>query len=504
MKENNKSFTFQSLISDYLLILFFIIFSVSIFLKSYYNPDGYLSPDSTNYLRLAQNLLEGKGFEVGAYYHINNSREYFAIWPVGYPFFIFIVAKITGLSVFWASKLLNILNIGLLLIGFRLLFKNKAWIYALILFMAGFQHIYTFTWSESPFILVLFWFTIILYRFIKNKDIKFGLSFSLMFLSLLLFLLRYIGFFSFIVLGFIGLLFLFKDKRKFFILSGISLINIVLSELYLYNNYLKTNFLTGAEKTLDTSTAYDKILMIAKGIIQEFLLPVTHLTPKTAIILLLEILSLLYIFFISNKKKIFTKFKTDYDKSIFVYTFLFVGISYELALIFLRWIFYFDDLDYRLLGPGTFLIWIAIIFMITNYFSNKTQKTFIGLFVFFILISFSYNTLYFLYLDISKNKPYNKNIVKLKQKYDSLPHGAALIFGSKHMIYLRTDIIDIQLYHFKKNENWTDFINRLSKFKNIYLEIPEDKKTIDEIKQLKPDVFSFINKNKKGEIIKLK
>ncbi len=504
MLKNDKSIGFHISLSDYLLIFIFIVLSLAIFLKSYYNTDGYLSPDSTNYLRLAQNIIEGNGFEVGAYYHIDKSREYFAIWPVGYPVLIFFTAKITGLSVFWASKLLNILIIGLILITFRILFKEKSWIYALILFMASFQHIFTFTWSEAPFILFLFWFAIALFYFITKSEIHPKLNIAIAFLSLSLFLLRYIGFFSFLVLGLMGVIFLFINKRKAFILIGISLVNILLAELYLYNNYIKTDFLTGAKRVWATESSLEKISMISKGIIQEFLIPFTDLTLKTSFFLLFEILILFILIHFTDKKKILSKIKTNENSFKFILLFLFIGISYWISLIFLRWRFYFDDLDYRLLGPGTFIFWIIIIYVLLNYTSKKVRKIFIISLILLSLVSFTYNTLYILHLDVSKNKPYNSNIARLTKKYKTLPKASAVIFGNKHIIYIRTDIIDVQPYHFKDSIKLNDLIKKLNKFNNIYMEIPKDKRTIDDIKQLDPSVFSFIEQNKKREIVKIK
>ena len=121
----NKSPNFKIYREDWYLLIIFIMMAVAIVVKSYFHPDGYLSPDSTNYLKLAQNLLEGNGYYVSAYGSTGQDREFFAAWPVGYPTLIFVVAKLTGLSVFWASKFLNILLIGIILGIFRNLFKHK-------------------------------------------------------------------------------------------------------------------------------------------------------------------------------------------------------------------------------------------------------------------------------------------------------------------------------------------------------------------------------------------
>ena len=122
----NKSPDFKIYREDWYLLIIFIMMAIAIVVKSYFHPDGYLSPDSANYLKLAQNLLEGNGYYVSAYSitGTGQDRELFAAWPIGYPTLIFVVAKLTGLSVFWASKFLNILLIGIILGIFRKLFKT--------------------------------------------------------------------------------------------------------------------------------------------------------------------------------------------------------------------------------------------------------------------------------------------------------------------------------------------------------------------------------------------
>ena len=47
-----------------------------------------------------------------------------------------------------------------------------------------------------------------------------------------------------------------------------------------------------------------------------------------------------------------------------------VGVSYLLSIITIRWIFYFNEYSFRLLEPGSFLLFAALI----NYFENGSDK----------------------------------------------------------------------------------------------------------------------------------
>jgi len=185
--------------------MIFIMMAVAIVVKSYFDLNGYLSPDSSNYLKLAQNLLVGNGYYVSAYGVTGQEREFFAIWPAGYPTLIFLTAKLTGLSVFLASKFLNIILIGVILAIFRSLFKHNAYVYGLILLFSAYIEIFSYTWSETLFITALVWFATSIYLFIKNPERVTLLYFSIMVASLLLFMSRYIGAFSFGLIGLLGL-----------------------------------------------------------------------------------------------------------------------------------------------------------------------------------------------------------------------------------------------------------------------------------------------------------
>ena len=61
-------------------------------------------------------------------------------------------SKITNFSVFFSSKLLNLVFIGFTLLIFRKLFDKDAYLYGLIFLFSSYLEIYSFTWSETGFI----------------------------------------------------------------------------------------------------------------------------------------------------------------------------------------------------------------------------------------------------------------------------------------------------------------------------------------------------------------
>src|SRR5262245_1575342 len=77
--------------------------------KSFLSADGYLSPDSTDYLKLAENILAGNGLRVTDSGRFPADMRLFSIWPVGYPVLISATAGLLDVPAFLASKLLNAL-----------------------------------------------------------------------------------------------------------------------------------------------------------------------------------------------------------------------------------------------------------------------------------------------------------------------------------------------------------------------------------------------------------
>ena len=59
-------FSVKQLLNYKLLLLYLSLCSI-ILLKSFFNQDGCLDPDSTYYLRLAKNLVAGEGFRIADY-----------------------------------------------------------------------------------------------------------------------------------------------------------------------------------------------------------------------------------------------------------------------------------------------------------------------------------------------------------------------------------------------------------------------------------------------------
>ncbi len=449
---------------DGYLLAVFVLMAIAILAKSYFTQDGYLSRDSTYYLALAQNLLNGNGFYTSA--ANTEGKKFFTIWPAGYPIGIFLIAKITGLTVFWASKVLNIVFVGLILICLRKFFKADAYVYSLILFFSSFLGIFSHTWSETGFILALIWFSGSVANFILKSDNLVRVSTSILLSSLSLFLFRYIGAFNFIVLGLLSLYFLITKKfRKFVFLIGISAINVLFMLGYLYHNFLKTGYMTGGSRTTSVESNLELFVSLVKSIIQQLIIFTTSMQGG----FLLFYLPLIFLVY-RYRKRIF-RFSGSKRPHSFVLpaAFLIAGSAYLIALCILRWNTAFDLFGYRLIAPGSILIFIGLINIVTKYVTHEHFRVF-GDFLFFVaLTSWMINVPY----QISNQKvTYLQNVDEIHRKYNNVGSNSVIAFGSEHVRYLRPDII---LENPKNDENWSEFLRRTKMFqegqRDVYLDV---------------------------------
>ena len=489
---------------DWYLLLIFILMTFSVVMKSYFNYDGYLSPDSTHYLQLAQNLLEGKGYYVSAYGTTKCNREFFAIWPVGYPTFIFLIAKLTGLSVFWASKLLNVILIGIILGMFRALFRERAYIYGLILLFSSYIEIFSYTWSETVFITVLLWFSLSVYLLIRTHQKTIMLYLSLMIASLMLFIVRYIGAFSFGFVGLLGLYYLLLKKEKLvgIVLVGIAVINISIMTLYLYHNYMQTGFPTGIRRVPSSETNLQLSIMLIKALIAETLIPITiiHKKVKVFSVLVVQYFALGVLFWKYREEVRTEIFMPQRPTSPLPLVFVTIGLVYLFSIIVIRWIVQFDGYSYRLLAPGSFLLFISLIYFVQEKGTKEFIRAFNHFLLFFAIVSYLYRVPYSVLVSSRHNPTYYQHLNTLNSKYKKIEKNSIVIYGSNHLNYLYTDM-QIRKPHSK--EKWSEFIERISFCgdRHIYLDVP--KRGLPTQKMDK-SVIDFIHKYPQDTLVKLR
>lgn len=351
-----------------LLVMFFLCVAGVISLRVCVEETSYLSPDSHFYLRIAQNLVDGKGLISPRVYPFDSVTEEKALclWPAGYPVLIAGVGYLSG-NVFIASKAVNILFIGFCLALFYYFYRERGLLLGLIFCFYGVLEVYSYSWSEGVFLfaLLVLW-QLLLYHFKNNNSISIilGISFMLSFL----FLVRYAGV---IYLPFVFLIGCYYGRNNSFkkmwgLWSSLVLpILVVLS--YFYYNYLNSGSMTGSDRVFPYMESLNEFsLGLIQGLVNELTVARNYYFSGYTdylyiVLLLIQVMVTGRVFFQFKKEKL--KWEWSLDSKIL----LVMSVFYLVSIVVLRKLSPFDHFNYRILAPCSFLFWIAVLLELTQY-----------------------------------------------------------------------------------------------------------------------------------------
>ena len=359
------------------IFAFFIFLSIAILFRTFVESTHYCTPDSKHYLEVSNNFLHGLGFvgpkimtskaaqkPIQFGYPNTYEKQYFAIWPLAYPIGIITTASITHLHVMWASKIFNLLLLG---IDFWLLYVLFGRYAQLSIFYFGSYtmiEVCTYTWSENLFIPLFLGFIIALKSLKKNKNLHFS-SLTLFFSTLLgMCLTRYSAVIyhlsSVVVMGY----FFYHQalKKAIGLFVGLALSSLLFIS-YLYVNYLKTGFITGlpraATQVYDFWTLFGKFWL---GMFNQLHLIKQCRFNGTAdfvfylILLTIQLVLIAYIVYQFQLHKYQFKFNNTCK------LLLFNAIIYLAFLCYMTIQSTIDPFDYRTLLPFSFPVMLSILY----------------------------------------------------------------------------------------------------------------------------------------------
>lgn len=346
-----------------LLLGVFVITAAVIIFRINIEGTHYLCPDSKAYIGLAQNIQDGNGFYVPD--PRTGESRFFSIWPVGYPVLIYLFSSVTGLSTFWASKLMGLLFMGLAFLLLRHLNRQYSFVLASVFCSYTFIEVYSYSWSETPFLPAM-----LLLAYLTNDVLhqrKFARNTILIFATCLaLFLLRYVGAFSFAIPGLLALYFLYNKQYK--PAAGFAVATALLAILagsYLFMNYKLSGFAAGFER-LDEGHVHPArfTLMVLKGLLNEVLIirefrPANQPDYPLYATILLQAGLLFYTGAIIRRHFAFTD---ELRQRPFSLLCIGIGVLYFLSILALRILSHFDDLYYRFMAPLSLPVFVGLLY----------------------------------------------------------------------------------------------------------------------------------------------
>lgn len=407
--------------------------------KGMADANGYLTRDSTSYLELAANLLAGNGLTVLGTGATPAGAMHFATWPAGYPALIALLSKVFGLSGFLASKLLNI---GFLFLAVGVVaraFGRDGPILALVFLFAGTVEIFAFSWSEAPFITLMTLFAVALARVLPaGQPVRSGQALLLCVLALALFATRYIGLFALAPLGIAVALKLRDHDLPSALRLGFAagLAGAGALAYLLYNKAASGHF-TGIPRPPATETHGELLGALGIAVLREVVLPIPYWVSsdiKHNIILGLVLCFALTLTLLAFRSAPQTP---EPARRALTLSFLLVAGSYLAAIIFLRWTNFFDPFGFRLLGPGSALLFISLFSGFLARYPSLRGVCFAGLVV---MAGLSLAVHAMMLRSVAVPGGYAAATASRATAYAELPAGAIVLYGVRHLRYQRADV----------------------------------------------------------------
>jgi len=475
----------------------------TILVRAYVSGDGYVSPDSAQYLRLAERILSGHGLVVPSEGRAGSDTQWFAVWPAGYSTFIAVVAWALDVSTIAASKVLNSALLIIAILALYKQFNRIGLIAALVLLSAGTLENYTMTWSEAPFLTSLILLSLFLGG-ILNDQVKLSPINMLVFLILvsLPFCFRYIGLFV-IAPVFLLSIYFFSSGRTLDAAKTwmVLVLAASLSATYLFNNMLQTGYATGIERIAALETSFELSVSLIAAVVREFILIDASWTPgQLGRDLLVGIWALFSLVLIAlTRKELSQKRKLQVDP--YTLSFVVIGVCYVCAIVYSRWTTHFDDFSFRILDPGFSLIFLGTAIWLANLGQRSRLAVTFVLSTAAVIVAVS--NFYPILRNMDQIRSYYIHTEQNREKYSTLSDSDIVIFGEIELMYLRPNV-RIALPRFSPyhsyDEPWSEFLNDLNRDALIYVETGKRSKIENRYHN---SVREAVKKLQQDEIIRL-
>lgn len=324
-----------------------IITLVMTILRFLLNEKGRVNPDSIRYMRFAHVLPE-----------VDNTTT-----PLGYPLSIRFFTLL-GTDEFWASKIVGIVSfLFIILFAWKKKFFFRETVVTSSLF--SFLSIFSFTMSEAlilPFVfLFLYCAHQIIYGKISGGKAVFYLSISL----ITLYNIRYSSLFFVGGTGLFGLIFWRRNYAKTFIVSAFIGLVFIIGYKFLFIDYFNSNYINEALE-IGLNPTSKLVPEFFQGLATSFN-PFIHIADpgggkiNVAIygIGAVNILVMLYLFFTKRQS----------ETEIFL---LLIGTCGIICSFFIQYFYWITPLDYRLLAPFSYPLWLVYFKKLFEIFNIKT------------------------------------------------------------------------------------------------------------------------------------
>lgn len=322
-----------------------------------------ISPDSVQYLSVANHIVERFSFT-----DFNNQP--FVLFPLGYPLFLALIKAVGQIPITTFLPIANSLIFSAILFACSAILRasiklNGVFRLLVLLLLAcspALLEVYSMLWSETLFILISLLFVFASKRYINQSTIRSLLL--LAFVAAIGFFVRYVGV-VFILTSCVFILFnpqlQFKQKIIHWLLIGS--IGSSLAIINLARNAMVSGTYTGVrEKAI--RTIWENIQ--DAGAVIEYWFPVPENFPLLAIVILVLLLALAFMYFI--KAIVQSQYIDRYPTILAVFI-----VVYSLFMFSIASVSRFETLSSRLLSPLFIPIILLLAFWVNQLITRNTK-----------------------------------------------------------------------------------------------------------------------------------
>ena len=443
--KNNQD-TRHSATYIFFLLCLWLVYGVYIMYSAYFK-ELYISPDSSNYLREAEAMCTGYGFN-------HNGRAgvpgWFSAWPAGYPGLIALSCLVFRCNSYLCSKFLTIILVGLELFILGKRYKAKSWLYALVLSNVGIVLINRFTWSETAFMPLLLIYTLALSEILRNPSCGAG-DYAVLGLAMCgAFLVRYFGIFT-VMTSILAALFLIlggggkSETSRGTKLLAVTIASGLFMAAYLFMNKVMGGYVTGVDRARFDDDLLKLSFNLLESIVLEvrnvlsFLAKLIHIRNRYWAVIAVPALC-------AAACVIFRRLRSAFNSRVIdeASTFFIVGLCYYAAFTAIRFRSSMDPFGYRFWAPASMLILFGLVSCFFEAFhgwnGETTAERRIQFAASVIMIALSLFMCFRMFTIGADNTAYDRIHDETVSYFDGVPAGTAVLFrdvwtdedGEKH------------------------------------------------------------------------
>lgn len=431
-----------------------IILLFSIWLGSLTHHRGLVRYGSNCYLRQAAFFVENRGVRSRGLVE----PAPFAVWPLGYPFAIAVVSRLTTLPVFWAAKALNSLVVGIVVLLVRALPRTGG-AACLALLSAGMVSMFSSTFAEGVFRLALLVVALTVARLVVRPSGSAALGLAITFGSA--FSIRYVG--AVLVCPIVAAWAWARvggQPRGTKLLAaalvgGASLIGAYMVLTWWIAGSLLPPRVPRTESVAtflyETTKAF-----VAEANFAFLYIPnprdITSLAVVTGVLILTTV-AILGVWRQGARLRQ-GQHSLHREERVTLVVLALVGAFFWATMTVLKFRVYFNPLDFRLLGPRTLLMSAAAFGALATLgvSQHRTAMTAVAT---VIVTTVIHSCLYTPWQDYQTDGGlFPDRMETIHRRYEDVPAGSVILRGSLHLLFLRPDLLVVPQERIRSRESF--------------------------------------------------